>query len=104
MFCNYLCHMFGLDKLKEAKKKALEIKERLDNTTVEGSSSNGEVKVISTGNRRIVDVVINDSVFRVREQREIEQMITEATNNALIQAEQLAEAEMRSIMPNIPGL
>ena len=96
--------MFGLDKLKEAKKKALEIKERLDNTTVEGSSSNGEVKVISTGNRRIVDVVINDSVFRVREQREIEQMITEATNNALIQAEQLAEAEMRSIMPNIPGL
>lgn len=95
--------MFGLDKLKEARRKAQEIKDRLDSITVEGKSMNGEVTVTCTGNRRVVNVDVNESVFRVRDQKEVQDLIVEATNSALQQAEQLAEAEMRAIMPNIPG-
>jgi DNA-binding YbaB/EbfC family protein len=65
---------------------------------------NGEVEVICTGNREVKEVKINDSLFKIRDREEIEAWVIEATNNALRQAEQLAEAEMRAIMPNIPGL
>ena len=96
--------MFGLNKLKEAKEKAQEIKTRLDNTQVEGKSSNGEVNVVCNGNRKVLSISINESIFKIRDQKEVEALVVEATNQALQQAEQLAEAEMRAIMPNIPGL
>lgn len=96
--------MFGLDKIREARKKAEEIKERLEHITVEGFSAQNEVRVICSGSRRIVDIRVNESIFRVRDQKEVEQLIAGATNHALEQAERLAEAEMRAIMPNIPGL
>ena len=88
----------------EAKAKAEEMKKRLETVMVTGESYQGEVKVTANGNRKITDILINESILRVREKQEIEQMILTAVNNALEQADQVMAAEMKAIMPNIPGL
>lgn len=96
--------MFGLDKLKDFKKNAEEVKDRLDSISVEGLAGNGMVKVICTGGRQIVKVEIDDRVHRTAEKEQLEKLILEASNDALRQADKIAESEMKSIMPNIPGL
>ena len=92
------------DKLFEAKQKAEEIKQRLETISVTGEVENGAVIVTCNGNRRVLDVKINPSIFNVRDREEVEELITVATNRALEQADQIMTAEMQAIMPNIPGL
>jgi len=97
--------MFGkIKELMEAKSKAEEMKKRLENVTVTGESYQGEVLVTANGSRRILSIDINESVLKVREKHEIEEMILVAVNNATEKADQLMATEMKAIMPNIPGL
>lgn len=97
--------MFGkLKEIMEAKAKAEEMKKRLESIMVTGESPQSEVVVTATGGRRIVSVTINESVLKVREKLEIEQLIVMAVNKALEESDQLMAAEMKAIMPNIPGL
>ena len=84
--------------------KPEKMKMRLENFPVTGQSYNGEVVVTANGSRRVLSVDINDSVLKVREKHEIEQMIVVAVNNATEKADQLMAVEMKAIMPNIPGL
>ncbi|AFD07034.1 YbaB/EbfC family nucleoid-associated protein [Solitalea canadensis] len=93
-----------LGNLFEAKKKAEEIKNRLETISVTGEVDNGAVVVTCNGNRKVLDIKINPSVFNVRDREEVEELITVAVNRALEQADQLMAAEMKTIMPNIPGL
>ncbi|SMO84307.1 YbaB/EbfC family nucleoid-associated protein [Solitalea koreensis] len=92
------------DKLFEAKQKAEEIKKRLETISVTGEVENGAVVVTCNGNRKVLDVKINSSVFNVRDREEVEELITVAINRALEQADKIMAAEMQAIMPNIPGL
>ncbi|MDX5320217.1 MAG: YbaB/EbfC family nucleoid-associated protein, partial [Bacteroidota bacterium] len=46
--------MFG--KLAEAKQKAEEIKQRLEQVSVMGQSPDGMFRVIVSGNRRVLDI------------------------------------------------
>ena len=96
--------MFGLDKLKKIKKNAEEVKARLERIEVTGVAGNDLVKVRCNGSRKLTHLEIQDSVFRTADKDVLERLILEASNDALHQAEKLAEAEMRAIMPNIPGL
>lgn len=94
-----------MSKLQEAQAAVEEAKERLNTITVQGSSSNGKVVVTVTGNRKVVDVQIDESL---NDTEEIADLVVIATNNALEQAEKVNEAEMgaaaKSSMPNIPGM
>lgn len=96
--------MFGLDKLKDLKKNAEEMKARLESITVEGVAGSGMVKISCSGGRQIKSVFIDERVHRTAEKEQLEKLILEACNDALRQADKLAEVEMRQIMPNIPGL
>jgi nucleoid-associated protein EbfC len=96
--------MFGLDKLKDFKKNAEEAKQRLENISVEGHSGNNLVKVKCSGSRKILAIQIDERVHQTAEKEQLEKLIIEACNDALQQADNLTETEMRSIMPNIPGL
>lgn len=102
--------MFGgmkdmMAKLQEAQAKVEEAKERLNTITVQGSTSNGKVTVTMTGNRKVVDMVIDESLTDVEE---IADLTVVAMNDALAKAEKVNEAEMgaaaKSSMPNIPGM
>ena len=102
--------MFGLgglkEKMEEAKKKAEETKVRLDSVHVEGKSGD-YVSVISTANSRILQVIIKEEAKSFGAD-ELGRHMLVATNNALVNAKSIFEAEMgavaREAMPNIPGM
>lgn len=102
--------MLGLGGLKEklelAKQKAEATKLRLDSVHVEGAS--GEyVRVISTANSRIVQILLNDEAKSFSAD-ELSRHTLVAANNALEKARSINEAEMAAVaresMPNIPGM
>ncbi|MFT4681550.1 MAG: DNA-binding protein YbaB [Flavobacteriales bacterium] len=89
-----------LDKLKQLqqmKGQMDEVKSRLDNIQVRGEAEG--VVVISNGNRKIVDVIIPESLSKT----DIEDLILLATNRALEQAENVFESEMKSVAGGMMG-
>lgn len=90
--------MFG--KLTEAKKKAEEVKERLANIQVSGEAQG--VRVIASGNRRIIDIQIDQNTNF--DQDELLDLIQIASNRALEQADNVSEAEMQAVANELlPG-
>ncbi|CAI8287878.1 MAG: nucleoid-associated protein, YbaB/EbfC family [Bacteroidetes bacterium MED-G17] len=96
--------MLGLNKIKEAKAKADELKNNLEHMLFEEERENGMIQVAVNGNRKITKLKINESLLRVREGGEIEEKVQDALNTALGKAEFYAEQELKKLMPNIPGL
>jgi DNA-binding protein YbaB len=89
-----------LDKLKQLqqmKGQMNEVKSRLDNIQVRGEAKG--VVVISNGNRKIVDVMIPESLAKDN----IEDLIILASNRALEQAENVFESEMKSVAGGMMG-
>ncbi len=96
--------MFGLNKIKEAQKKAEEFKSSLSSKSFEGESLNGMVKAVCSGSKELQSIAINESIYKIREQNEVEEMIVEAVNEALAKADSEAKQQMSELLPNIPGL
>lgn len=91
-----------LAKLQEAQAKVEEAKQRLDSITVQGSAGNGKVTVTMTGNRKVKDIVIDESLTDVEE---IADLTVLAMNDALSKAEKVNEAEMgAAAKASMPGL
>ena len=102
--------MFGdlqgmMGKLKEAKQKIEETKNRLNTILVDGEASNGDVKVTVTGNRTVKNISISE---KLTDKEEIEDYLIIALNMALKKAAAISEAELAAAakdgMPNIPGM
>lgn len=91
--------MFG--KLAEAKQKAAEIKERLEQVSVMGQSDDGSIKVIVSGGRRVLDIQSGNSDLNSIEAKSA---LMQALNQALEQADKVAESEMAAIAQDLlPG-
>lgn len=87
--------MFGdlLGKMQEMQEKVAATKERLDSVSVNGSSPNGTVDVVMSGNRRVKSVRIEESL-RMGGPDELEDMVVLAINNAIEKADQVQEQAM----------
>ena len=96
--------MFGLNKIKEAQKKAEEMKSTLAQMQFEGESLNGMAKAICNGSKEVSHISINESIFKIRPKEEVEQMVIEAINEALSKADVAVKEKMTDILPPIPGL
>lgn len=96
--------IFGLDKIKDFKKNAEEAKARLDGIVVEGKAGSDLVVVSCTASKKMVSVDISESLLRTGQKTDIDKLVMEAVEDALKQADNVTESEMRGIMPNIPGL
>ena len=96
--------MFGLNKLKEAKDKAIQMKAALSQLDFEGKSQNDMVSIKCTGDKRFHSLDINDSIFKIRTREEVQDMILEAIDQAQTMADMKIKEEMNKIMPNIPGM
>lgn len=103
--------MFGdmmgmMGKLKEAQEKVEAAKKRLDNVTLQESSSDGLLKVSITANRTIKEIKLDDRLLLDKEQLEDYLILT--INNAIEKATIVNEAELSAVakegMPNIPGM
>lgn len=96
--------MFGLNKLKEAKEKAVQMKAALSQLDFEGKSQNDMVSIKCTGDKRFHSLEINDSIFKIRSREEVQNMIIEAIDQAQTKADMKIKDEMSKIMPDIPGM
>ena len=92
-----------LGKLNEAKKKAEEVKLRLDK--IEFNSTSGSVKVTVNGNRKVLGIELLDDTLISTNKIQLQENIKIALNDAMESAGRSAEAEMAAITRGIlPGM
>ena len=80
-----------------------ELKQSLEQIRVTGSAGNGQVEVDAAGDQRILDVRIESSAFS-GDARQLEQLIVQATNDALDRAKQAAAEAMQSATGGMEGM
>ena len=91
--------MFDLNKAMEMKKKMEEIQARLETITVDGESGDGKYKVTVTvtATKKVKNISISDELIQSGDKEHIEDLILIAIERAMEQAQNVAEAETRSI-------
>jgi len=97
-----------MNKVKEAQAKIKEKQAELVHLTTDGEAGAGMVKVIVNGHRKVVDIVIDDSLFTPEDKDMLKDLIVAATNKALESIDVKIKEEMKKategLMPNIPGM
>ena len=97
-----------MSKVKEAQAKIKEKQEQLVYLTAEAESGAGLVKVIVNGHRRIVDIIVDDSLVNSDDKEMLKDLIVAASNKAFEEIDQKIKVEMKNategMMPNIPGM
>ena len=95
------------DKMKalfDMQKKMKEIKQELDNTEFEASSSNGLVKITMNGSQEMRGIVIQADLKQI-EKNVLEQAVKDAYNKAIKRAHEIAAQKMKDVTGfNLPGL
>lgn len=76
-------------------------KNRLDHISVKGECQG--VTVISSGNRKIKEVIIPKELFDRADNDEVAELVLMATNQALENAEAVFESEMRGMAGGLMG-
>jgi len=95
--------------LKQAQKMQAEmarVQEELANERVEASAGGGMVKVVMTGDMRVERVVLDPAAVDPDDVGMLEDMVSAAFNEALRQAQELANSRMAQVTggAGIPGL
>lgn len=92
------------DKLFQAQQKAEEVKKRLDSISVLGEAEGGKVKVVSSANKEIKEVKIdNEFLGQLQDKEELEELLAVAINKALQQAENVSQSEMQAVSQDLLG-
>lgn len=93
-----------MGKLQEMKKRADEIKSKLDLTTISVEGAGGDIKIDITGNREIKSLHIAAGLQHAAKE-ELEQQLLITLNKAIQQANSLNEEEMKKAASGmLPGL
>jgi nucleoid-associated protein EbfC len=98
--------MFGnmMERMQEMQQKTEDAKRRLDNITVTGEAPAGAVIVEMTGNKKVKNVSISVDLTQT-DQEELEDLLVIAFNKALENAENVFDAEMKTVaMGMLPGM
>lgn len=100
---NDMSNMMG--KLKEMQDAVEESKKRLDSIYVKGESSDGKVRFVLNGNRKVKDVKVDESLLNPENKEELEDLLVTAFNRAIEDADHVNENEMKgSAMGLFPGM
>ncbi len=101
--------MFGkagdmISKLKEAKRIADDIKEKLDNTILTIEGAGGDIKIEITGTRKVKSVSIAPALQH-GDQKLLEEQLLKTMNLAIERADKINEEEMKKVAGGLmPGL
>jgi len=101
--------MFGklgdmMGKLQEMKQKADEAKAKLAATQLPVEGAGGDIKLVITGDRRVLSLQISEALQHGNKQ-ELESQLLATLNKALSAAEKVNEEEMKKAAGGIlPGL
>jgi DNA-binding YbaB/EbfC family protein len=97
--------MKQVQKMQQQMTKA---QEEIALKTVEAGAGGGAVKVVVTGDRRIQAITLSKEVVDPEDVEMLQDLILAAISEGMKKAEEMAEAEMKRVMPGgmpkIPGL
>lgn len=91
------------DKLFQSQQKAEEIKKRLDTISVSGEAEGGLIRVVATANKEIKEIIIDPVFLSNADKEELEELLVVALNKAIVQAENISQAEMQAASKDMLG-
>ena len=98
--------LFG--KLREVQSKMKETQENLSHIRVEAESGAGMVKAVVSGQKKLLELHIDDDLYKPEDKDMLKDLVVAAVNKALAEADIVAKEEIRKsaggVIPNIPGL
>ena len=100
-------NMQGMMKqMQKMQKKMAEAQEKLTEERLEGAAGGGMVKVIVSGDKKVIDVIIDASVVDPEDVEMLQDLVVIATNEAMAKAEELTNSTMGQFTKglNLPGM
>lgn len=97
-----------LKQVQKMQQNMMKAQEEIAKMTVEGTAGGNTVKVIITGDKRVVGITLAKEAVDPDDVEMLQDLILAAINDGMKKAEEMSEAEMKKIMPagmpRIPGL
>ncbi|PIC68989.1 YbaB/EbfC family nucleoid-associated protein [Sporosarcina sp. P16b] len=100
-------NMQGMMKqMQKMQKKMAEAQENLGNERMEGTAGGGMVKVIVSGHKEVLEVIIDPEAVDPEEVEILQDLIVIATNDAIAKAEEITNSTMGQFTKgmNLPGM
>lgn len=100
-------NMQGMMKqMQKMQKKMAEAQEKLTEERLEGAAGGGMVKVIVSGDKKVINVIIDPSVVDPEDVEMLQDLVVIATNEAMAKAEELTNSTMGQFTKglNLPGM
>lgn len=95
-----------MKQMQKLQKQMAQAQEELKSKTVEATAGGGMVKVIATGEKKILEIVIKEEVVDPEDVEMLQDLILAATNEALKMADDLINQDMGKFTKgmNLPGM
>ena len=94
-----------MKQAQKMQKKMEEAQAELENRTLEVSSGGGVVKIIVNGKKELLSITIDPDAVDPDDVEMLQDLLLSAVNEALRQADEMANKEMSKIMPaGMPGM
>jgi DNA-binding YbaB/EbfC family protein len=97
-----------LKQVQKMQQNMMKAQEEIAKKTVEGTSGGGAVKVVVSGDKKVQSISLAKEVVDPEDIDMLQDLILAAINDGMKKAEEMAEAEMKKVipagMPRIPGL
>ena len=96
----------SMKMFRQFQKQMEKVQDELKQMTVEATAGGGAVKVVATGDQRVVSIDIDPSVIDPEDAEFLAEMILVAVNDAMEQSQELAKSKLGGLTGGlkIPGL
>lgn len=93
-------------KLYQLQKQAKKIQRELQDLLIEATALDGKVKVVFTGEQKLEEVILDDSLMIIDKKKELEKGLKDAITQALKKAQQVATDRMKEVAGDLglPGI
>lgn len=95
-------------QLFELKKKAGAIQKELKNTEIEARGGGGKIRVIMTGEQKLKEISVDESLLNPSNKVEFEKMLLETISEAIKRSQAYAAEKTKKLMGdlgvNLPGM
>ncbi len=95
-----------MKQMQKLQKQMAQAQEELKSKTVEATAGGGMVKVVASGEKKILEVIIDQEVVDPEDVEMLQDLILAATNEALKMADELVNKDMGKFTKglNLPGM
>lgn len=95
-----------MKQMQKMQKQMAQVQEELKDKTVEATAGGGAIKVTASGDKRIVDIEIDQDVVDPEDVEMLQDLVLAATNEALKKADEMIEQDMGKFTKgmNMPGM